>query len=60
MTTKEDPTVTTSTSVATTVNTRTVAELEAAVIAGDASITAEQLATARARQDHTPLPASTP
>jgi hypothetical protein len=59
MTTKEDPTVTTKTSVATTVDTRTVAELEAAVIAGDASITAEQLATARARQDHTPLPAST-
>jgi hypothetical protein len=58
MTTKEDPTVTTKTSVATTVDTRTVAELEAAVIAGDASITAEQLAAARARQDHTPLPAS--
>ena len=52
--------MTTSTSVATTVDTRTVAELEAAVIAGDASITAEQLATARARQDHTPLPARTP
>ena len=59
MTTMEDPTVTTKTSVATTVDTRTVAELEAAVIAGDAS-TAEQLAAARARQDHTPLPASTP
>ena len=58
MTTKEDPTVTTKTSVATTVDTRTVAELEAAVIAGDASIAGEQLATARARQDHTPLPAS--
>src|SRR5918993_413784 len=55
MTTKEDPTVTTKTSVATTVDTRTVAELQAAVIAGDASITAEQLAS---RQDHTPLPAS--
>ena len=49
MTTMEDPTVTTKTSVATTVDTRTVAELEAAVIAGDAS-TAEQLAAARARQ----------
>jgi hypothetical protein len=41
MTPKEDTTVTTKTSVATTVDTRTDAELEAAVIAGEASITAE-------------------
>jgi hypothetical protein len=58
MTTEEDTTVTTKPSVTTTVDTRTVAELGAAVIAGDASITAEQLAAARARQDHTRLPAS--
>jgi hypothetical protein len=41
--------VTTRTSVATTVDSRTVAELHAAVIAGDASITAEQLASTRSR-----------
>ena len=60
MTTEEDTTVTTKPSVATTVDTRTVAELGAAVIAGDSSITAEQLAAARARQDHTRWPAGTP